>query len=359
MTTPRSTRYEVTVVHGLEELSRQELKQKLGKGLRFASSNDLTAQGNDDDGALQFDYRGNPARLLQLTTISNAFAISSHDVPRPKALCDQRQLSSLVERIKRCVQLYPPGSPQNFQISAAGSDSAVMQRLIQLLEKALGLPYVDDEVDLLLRIRPARLQTEGWEVLIRLSPRPLSLRTWRVSAMKGALFAPVASSLVRLTQPNPSDAFLNLACGSGTLLIERLIDGPARRVIGCDVSVDALDHARKNLAAAQVTSFVELQKWDARSLNLPDRSIDAICADLPYGIAVGDHEDNVQLYPALLREAARVAKPKGRFVLITQEANLMTSILERTDKWRLEQEILLSLRGLHPRIYVLERTTRA
>jgi tRNA (guanine6-N2)-methyltransferase len=352
MTKEEALAYEVTVVRGLEPIAYQELRQRLGKHLRLVRS----AEDEVGSGALQFAFRGNPTRLLQLNTISNAFALCAYDIPRPKALCDQQNFTNLVQRIQSVMSLYPRRSFQNFGISAAGADSDVMQRLARMLRKGLGIPSVTEEIDMLLRIRPSRLNDQGWEVLIRMSPRPLSVRSWRVADMPGALFAPVANCMVRMTQPKSSDRFLNIACGSGTLLIERLIDGPARRAIGCDISTDALAFARENMTAAQTQNVVELHQWDARSLNLPDASIDAICTDLPYGIAVGSHEDNVTLYPALLNEAARVAKPGTRLTLITQETRLISEAVTASASWRQLDEIKISLRGMHPRIFLLERS---
>lgn len=352
MSQDQPTLYEVTVVRGLESMAYPELRQKLGKHLRLVRRVEEEA----GSGALQVQFRGNPMRLLQLNTISNSFAVCEYDIPRPKALCDQQNFADLAQRIESVVNLYPRRTFRNFGISAAGADSAVMQRLVQMLRKELGIPFVEDEIDLLLRIRPSRLRQSGWEVLVRMSPRPLSVRAWRVADMPGALLAPVAACMVRMTRPRPSDSFLNVACGSGTLLIERLIDGQARRVIGCDISADALAKARENLTAAQLQHFVELHDWDARGLNLPDASIDAICADLPYGIAVGSHVDNVALYPAILAEVARVAKPGARLALISQETTLMEEIVSASTAWRPIDEIKLSLRGLHPRIFLLERS---
>ena len=139
------------------------------------------------------------------------------------------------------------------------------------------------------------------------------------------------------------------------MLIERLLAEPAKRVIGCDIDPEALEHTRRNLAASKLLDVVELHPWDAQSLNLPDASIDAICADLPFGIAVGSHDDNVDLYPNLLEEAARVAKPRARFVIITQEINLLQTVLQESDDWALLEEYKVDLRGLNPRIFVLQR----
>ena len=85
---------------------------------------------------------------------------------------------------------------------------------------------------------------------MRLSPRPLTARAWRVCNLPGALNAVVAHAMVALSAPNPADRYLNLACGSGTLLVERLALGPARLAVGCDNAAGPLDCARANLRAA-------------------------------------------------------------------------------------------------------------
>ncbi|PZS02444.1 MAG: hypothetical protein DLM69_04080, partial [Candidatus Chloroheliales bacterium] len=200
------------------------------------------------------------------------------------------------------MKLHPAGTFATLRLSAAGEESAVMSRLRDELAARFDLRPASDEGDLLLRLRPAaplptsprprrgegdniappnpllqgksaphpssqateqgkqrfastnsnlKPQTSalGWEVLTRISPRPLVTRAWRVSNMPGALNATVAYAMVKLTKPRPDDVFLNLACGSGSLLIERLATVRARLAIGCDIDRAALNHAAANLAA--------------------------------------------------------------------------------------------------------------
>ncbi|MEZ4682805.1 MAG: methyltransferase domain-containing protein [Caldilineaceae bacterium] len=208
---------------------------------------------------------------------------------------------------------------------------------------------------MLLRIR-LKHEAGQWEVLIRLSPRPLSVRAWRVADMKGALNAAVAHAMVHLTKPQAVGQF-----SQSNLWFWNAAGGTAawphpRRLIGCDIDATALQYAQANLKAAQLQDRVELYDWDARSLNLPDRSVDAICADLPFGIAVGAHAQNVAHYPAILAEAARVAKPRGHFVLMTQEVTLLEALVQDNPTWKVLDQMMLTLRGLHPRIFVLQRT---
>jgi ubiquinone/menaquinone biosynthesis C-methylase UbiE len=63
------------------------------------------------------------------------------------------------------------------------------------------------------------------------------------------------------------------------------------------------------------------------------------------------------LYPRLLQEAARVAMPQVRFVLITHERQLLEASLQNTvHLWQLRQRLDLAYKNLRPRIYLLERT---
>ncbi len=116
----------------------------------------------------------------------------------------------------------------------------MLVRWREMLAAETGLTDVADEGDLLIRLRRPLDGAEGWDVLIRLSPRPLSVRPWRACNLPGALNATVAHVMAGLTLPDSDDVVLNIACGSATLLIERLIEGPARIAMGCDTDPDGV-----------------------------------------------------------------------------------------------------------------------
>ncbi|RRR75605.1 MAG: RNA methyltransferase, partial [Candidatus Viridilinea halotolerans] len=87
----------------------------------------------------------------------------------------------------------------------------------------------------------------------------------------------------------------------------------------------------------------------------PNASINAINADLPFGHLVGSHDENVRLYPALLDEAARVARPDARCALLSHEVRLMERLLAERPQWQVEQALRVDLGGLYPRIFLLRR----
>lgn len=344
--------YELEVVPGLEEIVIQELRARLGSQVAVQRASTRYAETS----VLAVTYAGHANQLLTLHTVLAVYLVNHFAVPRPSALLGDQNWRKLRQLVTRVQRMQPTQAFTTLGLSAAGADSPVMRRLQDQLTSQIKLPVVAAEnADLLLRLRPASIPAGGWEVLIRLSPRPLSVRPWRVADVKGALNATVAAAMVRLTQPRPTDCFVNLCCGSGTLLIERLSYGPAQRVIGYDIDSAMLKQARANLTASHQLARVELVQQDASKLPLPDASVDALCADPPFGIAIGGHAENTTFYPALFAEAARVARAGARFVVITQEIRLLEKLLQATSAWRLLEVLPLQLRGLRPRIFVLER----
>ncbi len=343
---PRSNLYEAEVPHGLADIARQEIMQRL--------ANQVSLHPASAEDTVLFLYHGDPRRLSALRTVTAVYQLLIFDLPRPKALLGHAHFTRLSAAISACVQQQPCGAFRTFAVNAAGSDSPVMKRFRSAIADETGLVDGHDDGDLLLRVRRGRTH-EGWDVLIRLTPRPLATRDWRIHNMEGALNAAVAHAMALMTGPADDDSFLNIACGSGTMLIERLDCGPLKLALGLDLSSDALALAHDNIAASQSQSDVYLLQADAGQIPLPAHSVSALCADLPFGQRVGSHAENAVLYPRILHEAARISQRQARFVLITHEVRLMAQVLAQSEDWRFAEERMITLRGLHPRIYTLVR----
>ncbi len=344
-TAPPTYRLEIAVPFGLTEITQTEIKQ------RFAGRAIVRWVERDH---ILCDYAGDLSALLALQTVTAVYLIAAFAVPRPRALLGEAHLRTLLERISSVQRLVPPDAYQTLSLSAAGSTSSVMTQLKEEVASRAGLNVVPRDGDLQLRLRRSHSGT-GWEVLIRLSPRPLATRAWRVCNMEGALNGALAHAMVLLTQPRPGDVFLNPGCGSGTLLIERSAAAPAATIIGIDIDPRALECALWNIAASRYGNRIELHNWDARHLPLPDRSVDALCADLPFGHLIGSVEDNKLLYPGIIREAARVARPGARFAVVTHQVRLMETVLARSGEWDIERAMTVGLGRLRPRLFVLRR----
>lgn len=339
-------RIELEVTEGLESIALQELIETFPERL---VKSPVTLKG-----AVQAQYDGNLGGLLSLNTINAAYLLQTFDVPRPKALLGHQQFTALTEQINTVRGLSFRDAYQTVHIGAAGSHTTVMRRLLDDIAQSQNLIPDTREGDLLVRLRPA-LRGEGWDALVRLSPRPSATRDWRVVNVRGALDAAVAHAMVYLSNPTEDDVVFNLASGSGTLAIERARYGAVSRILACDINAEASSAATQNIAAAGLTDAIELHDWDATDVPMSPGTVDVFLTDLPFGSAVGSHRENITLYPALLKEAARLGKRGARYVIITHEVRLFEAVLRDQDKWQTDAAIRIPLSGLHPRIYVLSR----
>jgi 23S rRNA G2445 N2-methylase RlmL len=318
---------------------------------------------------LSLEHRGDARSLLSLGTVGAVYRVHRFEVPRPRALLGEEHLQALLQLIQSVQALHPESPFRSFRFSAAGVTTPVFHRLAAALEARTGLTQDPEEGELLIRVRRAdsasraAAASTAFEVLVRLTPRPLSARAWRVCDLPGALNATVARAMIELTMPAPQDRFLNMTCGSGTLMVERLSLGPARLVLGGDRDPVALLCARRNLDAAGFGHRSVLARWDAGRLPLADGTLNALCADLPYGMLMGSRRENAQLYPALLAEATRVAVPGAGMVLITHAVSLLDESLVRyrahwTTERRFPVRIPFKSGMLSPEVMLLRRTGR-
>ena len=328
---------------GVEDLARQELAA-LGKSrLKFLHTKEPAETG--------FLYSGTPLDLRRLRLSSALFQVFPFAIPRPKALLGHEHWQRLLGEIAALRRRFPPNTFATFRIAAAGRFSSTFQRLKETLAHDTGLRYDEEEADLQLRLRPAQLVETGWELLMRLTPRPLTSRSWRIYNYPGAMNGVVAAAMVELSRPWRRERVLNLMCGSGTLLIERALRGAAATLVGLDCHHEALAGARQNVSAAQLRQPVHLLQADVNQPPLPAGSFDTIYADPPWGNLVGDAADPAALYPNLLQTATQLAAPDGQLLVITHQIKLWEEIAAQAEGWQLLANRQLFQGGLHPHIY--------
>jgi tRNA (guanine6-N2)-methyltransferase len=293
---------------------------------------------------LRFDFKGDVKKLFSLRRAVAVYRVLEFPVPRPKALLGDEHLRRLIQAIEEVRALHVTNAFTSFRFSAAGSDSAVFQRLKDVLSSRLNLLYDAEDGNFLLVVRPC---ANGWEVALRLTPRPLSARSWRVCNMEGGLNATLAVVMNDVANVKASDRYLNVMCGSGTLLIEQ---AKAATLVGVDLSQKALECARQNLTASGVKA--ELQGADAVRLPFPDKSFEVVTADLPWGEAVGSHAENAKLYPVFLEETWRVTTSLGRLVVLTHDLTLFDKVLAAS-AWKLVSQQRVFHGGHRPGLYLL------
>ena len=324
--------YLLEVLPGLEPVAEEELRAvPLARDIR----------------GLRFWYPGDPERLTRLRAPVAVFRVRAWDVPRPRGLLGHQQFAELTAFLAGVLRF---GGHRSFRLAAAGRESSVMARLADELQAALQLPHDPEEGELLIRLRPQE-DGPGWEVLARLTPRPLSARAWRVCNMGGGLNATIAYAMHRLAGVREEDRIFNPMSGSGTLLVERALLGPYAAMVGVDLNPEAVACAQANLHAAG--RDVEVACVDALHTGLPPRSFDLIISDLPWGDAVGTHGDNAALYPAFLAEMHRLLSRQGRLVVLTHELRLFERVLREQERWYARELFQVYSGGHHPKAYLL------
>lgn len=348
----KSEIYEIELISGLEAFVERELTTVLGR-------NRFRLLSYPRDGRLTIRFRGAEDNLSGLTTAVAVHALHTFNVPRPKALLGHQHLSRLFAIIRSVVGSKPDGTFTTFKISAAGIDSPVFRRLANEITNECGLVESTQSAHLLLGVRPV-VKSSGWDITVRLTSMPLSARPWRVCNRPDALNATIAKAMIMLADPTDTGCFVNLGCGSGTLLAERLLQTPSSGVFGFDIDPGAIACAELNLSAAKVRDRAMLSVGDLCAVPMSDQSADAIVADLPFGMVKGTDVGLSRLYDAALSESVRLLSTGGAFVVMTARRTLFEETLERfQDQMERTAEVPLSVsfkRGyLKPSIYMLRR----
>jgi SAM-dependent methyltransferase len=129
---------------------------------------------------------------------------------------------------------------------------------------------------------------------------------------EGATDGAVAASLgcgvpTAVADLHDGETVLDLGSGSGAdVLISARRVGPTGRAIGLDMTDEMLELARRNAAEAGATN-VEFLKGYIEELPLPDNSVDVVISNCVINLSADKHR--------VIREAARVLRPGGRFAV--------------------------------------------
>ena len=124
------------------------------------------------------------------------------------------------------------------------------------------------------------------------------------AAVAASLGCGVPTAVAELRE---GESVLDLGSGAGAdVLISAQRVAPTGRAIGLDMTDEMLALARSNAAEAGVSN-VEFLKGEIEDIPLPDESVDVVISNCVINLS-GDK-------PQVLREAARVLRPGGRFAV--------------------------------------------
>ncbi|KAH6921800.1 hypothetical protein HPB50_004999 [Hyalomma asiaticum] len=197
----------------------------------------------------------------------------------------------------------------------------------------------------------------------------------------------IAYNMLRLCDLKPSDIVCDPMVGGGSIPLEGCVNWPQTMFICGDNHPLAVQRSYDNLSALnekrakaspearhvftttpwRVTLLwhcssgqlcMDVCQWNVCALPLRTASVDVFITDLPFGKRMGSRPDNRVLYPKLLHELARAARPRtGRAVLLTQDKKSLSLAVGRQGRlWRQLRVHGVNVGGLAAAIYVLRRT---
>ncbi|MDP1625144.1 MAG: methyltransferase domain-containing protein [bacterium] len=215
---------------------------------------------------------------------------------------------------------------KSFRINCAGSESREVKGISKYVHDTYGLEEKED-ADLKIHI----IKNEDvWEIGVQVTPRPLSVRDYRVVNMSGAMDPTIAYTVNSFCNLETAKSYLNVFSGSGTLPIEAGQVFPnLERLVGFDNDKKHLSLSIQNVKKAGLIKKIQIKEADI--FDKPDfGKFDAIASDLPFGMMISKDEDLQKLYKAFVEYCEDKLEPDGRLVVYTSQYELIESILMKS-----------------------------
>ncbi len=333
------------VIPGLESIAEDEITRDLGGEVKRTGH-----------GLVVFRVPQIDASLLRLRTVEDVFLLDwgtdqltyrAEDLERIRRWTAREVDWQQLLRIHHVIRPKPKGKP-TYRLVAQMADKHGYRRVDARQALAAGL---DGVFPASWRHAEENAAVEVWLTIqgstaycgMRLSDRTMRHRTYKLEHIAASLRPTVAAAMVRLAGIKNQHVVLDPLCGAGTLLAEvhEAMRPLGRRVQawGGDIDAQALRAAGPNLRRLGRTL---LCRWDAARLPLPDRSVDRVLSNPPFGKQLSRPEEIGPLYRQIVREADRVLKPFGQAVLLVSDYPALRSAA-RAVGWK-------AVRQLHVRV---------
>jgi len=304
-----------------------ELKLKLAfiTGLKEIVLNEISQHPNfrivgENMDSLYLDFVENFSEVESLRSVSRAYIIIENPKYNPLYISNHKSiLDDLIEIVvSKNKEVF-----KSFKITCAGSDSLEMRSVAKYVGENWGL-IEKEEADLKIHMIK---HDDIWEIGIQITPRPLSVRAYKVRNMSGAMDSTIAYALNSLCDLDQAESYLNIFSGSATLLIEAGQCYPnLKKLIGFDNNKKYISLAIQNIKKAGLIQKIELKEKDI--VDKPDLGkFDVITSDLPFGMSISKDEDLDKLYQCFIEYCEQSLNYAGILAVYTSEHEMLKKII--------------------------------
>ncbi len=302
----------------------------------------------DDSVFIEFSEEIIPA-VKKLRSVARAYLVLRGDKYHPAHISNHKSiLGNLIDIVTKTDGF------ETFKIICAGADSPEVRSIAKYIEETYGLEECE-EADL--KVHIIKLE-DVWEIGVQVTPRPLSVRDYKVVNMSGAMDSTIAYAVNSFCNLDSAKSYLNVFSGSATLLIEAAQCYPnLEKLIGFDNDKKHLSLSIQNIKKAGLVKKIQVKEENI--FDKPDLgTFGAIVSDLPFGMMISKDQDLGRLYRAFIEYCESKLNPVGRLVIYTSEHELIEPILLRS-RFKVIQSLQLKFitnadAYLRPKILVCE-----
>lgn len=331
-----------------------EIKLTFITGLREIVLNEISQHTslhiiNEDADSLYLDFIQDLTEIKHLRSVSRAYVVVQSSKYNPLYISNHKSI------LGNLIEIVTGGNKdvfKTFKITCAGSDSSEVRSIAEYIQRTYGLTE-KEEADMKIHIiKP----DEIWEIGIQITPRPLSLRDYKVKNMSGAMDPTIAYAVNSLCELEKVNYYLNVFCGSATLLIEAGQCYPnIKQLIGFDNNKKHISLAIQNVKKAGLIKIIQLKEKNI--FDKPDLGkFDVITSDLPFGMAISKNEDLESLYQSFVKYSQETLNHGGKLVVYTNEHEMLKKIILKSEfkiTKTLELQFMTSVNAyLRPKVFV-------
>jgi 23S rRNA G2445 N2-methylase RlmL len=242
---------------------------------------------------------------------------------------------------------------KTFNIDCAGKNSPEILAIEKFIEEKYKLQDAED-ADLEIYIGKTN---NLWEIAIRATTRPLSVRDYKIKNIKGGMNATIAYTINSTIDLNLAKSYLNIFSGSATLPIEACGINPKMEIFGFDINKEHVSLSIQNIRKAGFIRNINLKVSDIFT-NPNFGKFDVIVSDLPFGMQISKGEDLNKLYSHFIKYCEEFLNEEGKLVVYTSEFEILEKVLSLS-KFKIIKTLNLKLPTsinsyLYPKIFVCE-----